>query len=206
MPNDPRCKGEEVQVLFLLAQRSNAHIRVLLYKFNGRNSEHHPSSLEDGRVVTDEDKANGRPSRETASPILNKKIMKSTIVIYGHESELTKADAKRIAFLLGAQTTCTRHICEALMNGVENIVLCLPSINAEGAEREWQEFIDTFHSMNLTGKCLAIYVPYDSLTSERLNNLKYVLYQRNVKHIINPLLGIQHYSIDNWISAISPNL
>ena len=65
--------------------------------------------------------------------------MKSTIVIYGHESELTKADAKRIAFFLGAQTTCTRHIGEALMNGVENIVLCLLSINAEGAEREWQE-------------------------------------------------------------------
>ena len=206
MPNDPRCKGEEAQALFLLAQRSNAHKRVLLYKFNGRNSEHHPSSLEDGRVVTDENKANGRPSRETASPFLNKKIMKSTIVIYGHESKLTKADAKRIAFLLGAQTTCTRHIGEAIMNGVENIVLCLPSINAEGAEREWLEFIDTFHSMNLTGKCMAIYVPSDSLTSERLNDLKYVLYQRNVKHIINPLFGIQHYSIDNWISAISPNL
>ena len=31
---------------------------VKLKYFNGRNSESHPSSLEDGRVVTDEDKVN----------------------------------------------------------------------------------------------------------------------------------------------------
>jgi flavodoxin len=132
--------------------------------------------------------------------------MKSTIVIYGHESELTKANAKRIAFLLGAQTTCTRHIGEAIMNGVENIVLCLPSLNAEGAEREWQEFIDTFRSMNLTGKSFAIYVPSDNPDPNRLNDLKYVLYQRNAKRIINQSVDIQHYSVDDWICAISPSL
>ena len=132
--------------------------------------------------------------------------MKSTIVIYGHESELTKANAKRIAFLLGAQTTCTRHIGEAIMNGVENFVLCLPSIKYEGAEREWQEFIDTFRSMNLTGKCFAIYVPSDNPNPNRLNDLKYVLYQRNVKRIINQPVGILNYSVDDWTSAISPSL
>ncbi len=132
--------------------------------------------------------------------------MKSTIVIYGHESELTKANAKRIAFLLGAQTTCTRHIGEAIMNGVENIVLCLPSLNAEGAEREWQEFIDTFRSMNLTGKSFVIYVPSDNPDPNRLNDLKYVLYQRNAKRIINQSVDIQHYSVDDWICAISRSL
>ena len=149
----------------------------------------------------------GRPSREAASPSKLKILqMKSTIVIYGHESKLTKADAKRIAFLLGAQTTCTRHIGEAIMNGVENFVLCLPSLKYEGAEREWQEFIDTFRCMNLTDKCFAIYVPSDNPDPNRLNDLKYVLYQRNVKRIINPSIGNQHYSIDAWICAISPSL
>ena len=147
----------------------------------------------------------GRPSREAASPFLNKKKMKSTILIYGHESELTKADAKRIAFLLGAQTTCTRHIGEAIMNGVENFVLCLPSLNAEGAEREWQDFIDTFRSINLTGKCLAIYVPSDNPNPNRLKDLKYVLYTRNARCIINQSLD-KDYSIDDWICAISPSL
>ena len=132
--------------------------------------------------------------------------MKSTIVVYGHESELTKGDAKRIAYLLGAQTTCTGHIGEAIMNGVENFVLCLPSLKYEGAEKEWEEFIDTFRSMNLTGKCFAIYVPSDNPTPDRLKGLKYMLYQRGTRHIINPLVGTQHYSIDNWVCAISPNL
>ena len=132
--------------------------------------------------------------------------MKSTIVIYGHESELTKADAKRIAYLLKAQTTCTRHIGEAIMNGVENFVLCLPSLNAEGAEREWQDFIVTFRSMNLTGKRFAIYVPSDSPSTNRLDDLKYVLYLRGARHIINPSFDLPNYDIDNWICVVSPNL
>ena len=132
--------------------------------------------------------------------------MKSTIVIYGHESELTKADAKRIAFLLGAQTTCTRHISEAIMKGVDNFVLCLPSLKYEGAEREWQEFIDTFIGMNLTGKCFAIYVPSDNPNQNRLNDLKYVLYRRSARRIIKQPVDTQHYSIDDWICAISPSL
>lgn len=132
--------------------------------------------------------------------------MKSTIVIYGHESKLTKADAKRIAYLLKAQTTCTCHISEAIKNGVENFVLCLPSLNFEGAEREWQEFIDTFRSMNLTGKCFAIYVPSDNPNPNRLNDLKYMLYQRNARHIIPQPVDIQDYSVDDWTSAMSPSL
>lgn len=132
--------------------------------------------------------------------------MKSTIVIYGHKSELTKADAKRIAFFLGAQTTCTHHIGMAIMNGVENFVLCLPSLKEEGAEKEWQELFDTFNDMNLTGKCFAIYVPSDSHSTNKINHLKYILYQRNARHIINQPVYLSHYSIEDWISAISPNL
>lgn len=132
--------------------------------------------------------------------------MKSTIVIYGHESKLTKADAKRIAYLLGAQTTCSRHISEVILNGIENFVLCLPSLKNEGAEKEWQEFIDTFSSMDLTGKRFAIYVPSDSICSDRLNDLKYMLYQRNVRHIIPQPVDIQNYSVDDWTSAMSFNL
>lgn len=132
--------------------------------------------------------------------------MKSTIVIYGHESELTKADAKRIAYLLKAQTTCTRHIGEAIMNGVEKFVLCLPSLNAEGAEKEWQDFIDTFRSMNLKGKCFAIYVPSDCPSTNRLDELKYVLYQRGARHIINQPVGMPNYDIDSWICVVYPNL
>ncbi len=132
--------------------------------------------------------------------------MKSTIVIYGHESKLTKADAKRIAHLLKAQITCTHHIGEAIMNGVEKFVLCLPSLNAEGADREWQEFIDTFRSMNLTGKCFALYVPSDSPSTNRLDELKYVLFMRGAQHIINPSIDLPNYDIDNWIYAVLPSL
>ena len=132
--------------------------------------------------------------------------MKSTIVIYGHESKQTKADAKRIAYLLGTQTTCSRHISEAILNGIENFVLCLPSLKNEEAEKEWQEFIDTFSSMDLTGKCFAIYIPSDCLCSDRLNDLKYMLYQRNVRHIIPRPVGIQNYSVDDWTSAMSPSI
>ena len=101
-------------------------------------------------------------------PLFKKIQMKSTIVIYGHESKLTKSDAKHIAYYLGAQTTCTHHINKAIMNGVDNIVLCLPSFNAEGAEKEWVEFFCTFRDMDLTGKCFALYVPSDSFYAKKV--------------------------------------
>lgn len=138
-------------------------------------------------------------------PLFKKIQMKSTIVIYGHESKLTKSDAKHIAYYLGAQTTCTHHINKAIMNGVDNIVLCLPSFNAEGAEKEWVDFFCTFRDMDLTGKCFALYVPSDSFYAKKVIELEDVLYHQGARVINRPFCK-PHYTIDTWICAVSPNL
>ena len=87
-----------------------------------------------------------------------------------------------------------------------NFVLCLPSLNAEGGEREWQEFIDTFRRMNLTDKCFVIYLPSDSPSTNKLDEMKYTLYLRGARQIINQPVGIPNYDIDSWICAVLPSL
>ena len=96
-----------------------------------------------------------------------------------------------------------KKVSKAIKDEVREEVLALKE---EGAEKEWQELFDTFNDMNLTGKCFAIYVPSDSHSTNKINHLKYILYQRNARHIINQPVYLSHYSIEDWISAISPNL
>ena len=132
-------------------------------------------------------------------------FMKSTMVIYGHESELTKADAKHIAYLLWAQTTCTRHISEGTLTCIDNLILCLPSPDAEKAESEWREFISTFRGMDLRGKCIAIYMPSGSATTSRMGELHYVLSQGRARIMSRAFVKLQ-YTIEDWVSAVSPNL
>jgi flavodoxin len=131
--------------------------------------------------------------------------MKSTIVIYGHESELTKADAKHIAYHIGAQTTCPRHIDDAMLSNVENFILCLPSFAAEKAENEWREYISTFRNKNIKGKYFILYIPSGSPSSPMLGELRFVLSQRGAR-ILSQIIRPQHYTIDEWISAVSPSL
>ena len=135
--------------------------------------------------------------------------MKSTIVIYEHEHEAGKFVAKRIAYYLGAQTTCTRHIERPILETVDNFILCLSSQPSGKLSDEWNDAIDKLTRHDLTGKTFAVYTenPDETrvLSSPVLNEIYRRLHHQNAHIVARPDRQRSAVAIDEWICAISPN-
>lgn len=137
--------------------------------------------------------------------------MKSTIVIYEHENLLGKACAKFIAYHLGAQTTCTRHVDEAILCGVENFILCISTWTPDGQRGQWTELLERLATHPLTDKTFAFYFCHDpeggGFIFDGLGRLYDLLREQGAKIISRPTW--QHNdedTITKWICEISPNL
>lgn len=135
--------------------------------------------------------------------------MKSTIVIYAHECERSKADAKRIAYMVGAQTTCTRRITKAILNSVENFILCVPLWDEENKSGEWAVAAETLQQYDLSGKKFAIFVNYDHpADAVRFNGIDSLsrLFHDQGAQLITLSGEVGYGRLDDWICALSPNL
>lgn len=136
--------------------------------------------------------------------------MKSTIVIYEHENQLGKACAKHIAYHLGAQTTCTRHISEANLNVVDNIILCISTWTPEGQRGQWTDLLERLASHPLEGKTFAFFFCHDPKAGvfifNGLDRLYKQLSEKGVRVIGNPEWHNHDETITDWICRVSPNL
>ena len=136
--------------------------------------------------------------------------MKSTIVIYEHECATGKAAAKHIAYHLGAQTTCTRCISQAMMATIDNFVLCVStSWAADGSAPDaWQRALGELTAGGLAGKSFAVYLDSDSDSGTPLHTeaLCSALRGGGGRVIAVEKWLRQEAGIDEWISAVSPSL
>jgi flavodoxin len=136
--------------------------------------------------------------------------MKSTIVIYEHENLLGKACAKHIAYHLGAQTTCTRHVPEAILSLVDNFVLCISTWRPEGQRGQWSSLLKCLALHQLKGKTFAFYFCHDpeagAFIFNGLDRLYDVLSEQGARVIGNPNWYQHDQTISEWICGISPNL
>ncbi|MBR5687985.1 MAG: hypothetical protein IKX36_08515 [Prevotella sp.] len=135
--------------------------------------------------------------------------MKSTIVIYEHEQVTSKAAAKRIAYYLGAQTTCTHHIEKSILESVDNFVLCLYPCNGGMLSDEWKCALDKLTQHDLTGKTFAVFAePIDGagiVTPPFVNEVYKRLHLHNASIVARPGWKGRPEGIDGWISSVSPN-
>ena len=118
------------------------------FKTNGRSSESHPSSLEDGRVVTDEGEANGIcAQKDDMSPIYEKMnqadmlVIASPVYFYGISAQLKAVidrfhnpirdtfHIKKMALLLVGAATLP-ELFDAILTEYN---LCLKFFNIEDA-------------------------------------------------------------------------
>ena len=125
--------------------------------------------------------------------------MKSTIVIYEHEHESGKAAAKHIAYHLGAQTTCTRHVEAPIVDNVDNFVLCVSTWGEEGIPDEWFLALTALGKHDLKDKVFAIFV--DNSEPVDVDAIYNILQQMKAR-----VVKVSANSIDEWICAISPSL
>ena len=136
--------------------------------------------------------------------------MKSTIVIYEHENLLGKACAKHIAYHLGAQTTCTRHVEEAVLNNVDNYILCISTWRPERHKGEWTGLIDSIANRSLTGKTFAFFFCHDpeagAFISDGLDWFYDFLREHGAVVIERPSCHQNGDTITDWICKVSPNL
>ena len=135
--------------------------------------------------------------------------MKSTIVIYAHECERSKADAKRIAYLVGAQTTCTRRITDAIINNVENFILCVQLWEEKEKTGEWDVAAETLQRYDLKGKNFAIFVNYehpaDTVRFNGIDSLNHLFTNQGAR-LITLSEEVGYGRLDDWICALSPSL
>lgn len=135
--------------------------------------------------------------------------MKSTIVIYEHENEAGKTIAKRIAYYLGAQTTCTHHIEKPIIETVDNYVLCLLPQSGGKLSNEWNNALDELTRNNLTGKTFAVYTDImdgaRTTSSSVINEVYHRLHRQNARVVARSDWQQSAQAIDDWICAISPN-
>ena len=136
--------------------------------------------------------------------------MKSTIVIYEHENLLGKACAKHIAYYLGAQTTCTRHVPEAILNVVDNFILCISSWTPNGQTGQWTSLLESLASHSLDGKTFAFFFCHDpeagGFIFDGLDRLYDLLRQQGAIILSHPAWQHDGMTISNWICDVSPNL
>lgn len=135
--------------------------------------------------------------------------MKTTIVIYEHEHEAGKVIAKRIAYYLGAQTTCTHHIERSILETVDNFILCLSPHSEGKLSEEWNDAIDKLTCHDLNGKTFAVYTEITNetkvLSLPLINEVYRRLYHQNARVVGRSDRQQPAMAIDEWICAISPN-
>ena len=136
--------------------------------------------------------------------------MKSTIVIYEHENLQGKACAKHIAYYLGAQTTCTRHIPEAILSTVDNIILCISTWRPSGERGQWTELLQSLATHPLDGKTFAFYFCHDpeagAFIFDGLDRLYDLLRQQGARVVGSPEWHHHDETIIDWICKMSPSL
>ena len=133
--------------------------------------------------------------------------MKSTIVIYEHEHESGKASAKHIAYYLGAQTTCTRHIEPSIVDSYDNFVLCVSSWNGDSLPTEWDRAMATLGQYDLSGKLFTVYVDgtLPAVQVVCIDSL-YALLRRCHARVVSMPVWQRTHDINEWICSMSPNL
>ena len=136
--------------------------------------------------------------------------MKSTIVIYEHENLLGKACAKHIAYYLGAQTTCTHHVPDAILSNVDNIILCISTWRPTGERGQWTELIQSLASHLLFGKTFAFFFCHDpengGFIFDGLDHLYDMLREQGARVVGSPEWHNHDETITDWICKVSPNL
>ena len=136
--------------------------------------------------------------------------MKSTIVIYEHENQLSKACAKHIAYYLGAQTTCTHHISDAIFNSVDNFILCIATWRPEGQCGQWTNLLQSVANHSLTNKTFALFFCHDpeakAFIFDGIDHLYDLLHQQGATIIDRPAWQHGGKTITDWICDVSPNL
>ena len=136
--------------------------------------------------------------------------MKSTIVIYEHENLLGKACAKHIAYYLRGQTTCTRHVPDAILNNVDNFILCICTWRPTGEQGQWSELLQRLASHRLDGKTFAFYFCHDpeagAFIFDGLDRLYALLADQGARVVGSPEWHDHDETIVDWICRVSPNL
>ena len=136
--------------------------------------------------------------------------MKSTIVIYEHENQLGKACAKHIAYHLGAQTTCTRQVSEAILNNVDNFILCITTWRPSGECGQWTHLLHILFNHPLDGKTFAFFFCHDpeagAFIFDGLDRIYALLKEQGAKVIGNPEGHNHNETISDWICKVSPSM
>ena len=136
--------------------------------------------------------------------------MKSTIVIYEHENLLGKACAKHIAYHLGAQTTCTHHVPEAILCNVDNFILCISTWRPTGERGQWTEILQSLAKHRLDEKTFAFFFCHDpeagAFIFDGLDHLYSLLSEQGAKVIGNTERRNEDETITDWICNVSPDL
>ena len=135
--------------------------------------------------------------------------MKSTIVIYEHENQIGKACAKHIAYHLGAQTTCTHHVPEAILSNVDNFVLCISTWRPTGERGQWTEILHSLARHRLDGKTFAFFFCHDpeagAFIFDGLDQLYDLLAEQGARVVGSPEWHHRDTTITDWICTVSPN-
>jgi flavodoxin len=136
--------------------------------------------------------------------------MKSSIVIYEHEDKMGKACAKNIAYHLGAQTTCTHHVPEAILSNVDNFILCISTWRPTGERGQWTEILQSLASHRLDGKSFAFFFCHDpeagAFIFDGLDRFYDLLRQQGARVVGSPEWHKRNATITDWICMVSPNL
>ena len=136
--------------------------------------------------------------------------MKSTIVIYEHENQIGKACAKHIAYHLGAQTTCTHYVSEAILSNVDNFVLCISTWRPSGERGMWTDILQSLALHRLDGKIFAFFFCHDpeagTFIFDGIDRLYELLTKQGARVVAGPEWHQRNITITDWICSVSPNL
>ena len=140
----------------------------------------------------------------------------SIAVIY----DSCQAIAEEIADKLGAETVCIQNLNLRLIENCPSFVLTIEFQSDGNLSHHWQYASQMFEGSNLTGKNIALLIAYgnkyDTQTSTELicselsrsgaHIISDKFYADFFEHNLEKTSYLYSKDLDNWISAISPNL
>ena len=127
----------------------------------------------------------------------------SIVVVY----DSCQAIAEEIADKLGSETVSVQSVNSRQIESCRSFVLAVEFQKNGELTPHWQWGCQTLTQTNLSGKNIAVLVALGSSASHETNKLCSQL-RENQAHIIGIRFqdNTPQYSLDNWISSISPNL
>jgi len=129
----------------------------------------------------------------------------SIVVMY----DSCQAMAEEIADKLGAETVSVQSMNTRQVENCQSFVLAIEFLANGLLTPHWQYAFLTFREVSLKGKNFAVFVALgDKHDNGRVARDFCEGLQEKGAHIVGELLyaGTPQWSLENWVSAISPNL